>query len=345
MHLHVRRLRLQQHRRFFDTAMNTKMLLVWWLGLILSLLAIFDITSTAPLAPDGPNPNPQPGLLAPVSGCHGTARNRELKSCLYGNTTATINAPTITTETSISPSVLSKRIGDVVRPDWFYKSKMLLKCLPYNYVLKIKPYNSLLGIMAWDFPDWKEYKGLEGAKHLHIKQDGCKNGCKCDENGRIVKRPNIDKYCAEEFAARCAVIYACVCHAILGQPTATDAGLTADDYQRAIDGIPGSVQAANRNWRWNMAGLDSEPGKSMTWSNSRVAVADPGLKEPYYIEGPSMSKDPDWNWLLKLSAATGGGLASRLGGGLSKREVEASDTVESKVVHVKAPDSDITITT
>ncbi|KAF3904539.1 hypothetical protein ABW21_db0201290 [Orbilia brochopaga] len=88
-----------------------------------------------------------------------------------------------------------------------------------------------------------------------------------------------------------------------------------------------------------MAGLSPGSGKSIQWTNSRVAVG--GLREPYYLEGPNSRKDSDWGWLRGLNL--GGGLVGSLGG-FSKREIKALDSTEIKAADVEVqPGSNTTI--
>ncbi|KAJ6258747.1 hypothetical protein Dda_6800 [Drechslerella dactyloides] len=337
--------------------MSSQMRLPQWLGLVGGFLIVFDLTLGAPLPSDSPPSNLQTRVPAPVFGCPGPAQDRGPKACRpFSNATASTDAhtPQTLTRSGASTSLQVKRAGDL-SPAFFYDRPNRLRgtkahppairrrCLPPRYVYNIIPTNNFPGINAIDFPSWRDYATLaEAHKAILARQDSCR--CKCDDFGRLITDQRYGGCKHQWQVDRCVVMFGCICIADLGQPTATDPGLTADDYQRAIEAIPRTVKELNPHWQWNMAGLDTEPGQTLKWASIRSAVNNPSLKEPYYLEGPSKNTDSDWNWLLNLNAGSGGALAGRLGGSLFRRNNGASDPTKTRLTYVPVVGHNITAT-
>ncbi|KAF3918349.1 hypothetical protein ABW21_db0207792 [Orbilia brochopaga] len=298
-------------------------------------------------------------------------------ACPLKNATGIVSAdmPTAPTRTrDLSTSPHEKREEGGLSPAWFFtgtKGSMRVHCLPQRYVYNnIDPYaykgetnhkKLKSELPEQDFPGlgligkveektwgpayyWsKSGPLLEAYAIIKRRQDACLH-CHCDDNGRLVPALAPKARCHAQWQAdECAAVYACICWARLGQPKATSTSLTIDDYQRALDAIPGTIREGHKDWAWKMNGLDREPGQTMKWTNTRVQVNDPDLKEPYYLEGPSDRSA--WNWLTNPNRLVGGGFADALNGGLSKREVMDIDAgAEHRSSPAYVPETNTTAT-
>ncbi|KAK6530606.1 hypothetical protein TWF281_007446 [Arthrobotrys megalospora] len=223
------------------------------------------------------SPNVVCGLFAlPTAGA---LRNED--SC--SNSSATYNFPQLHAIVDDDPKPLAgtqtptkthddgpsaKRYGDEIGPELFYKARIKVKCSAERVAYERRPHGNHHSIEYEDWPDWPSLgTRLEVYGMIRSRQWAC-TSCRCDENGAVV---SIGKTgCKSQQAAdRCAIIFACYCWAQLTQPEATHVGATAQQYQDAINRIPGSIREdyRNRHWRWNMNGLNPEPGQTMRWTN------------------------------------------------------------------------------
>ncbi|KAK6349652.1 hypothetical protein TWF696_005932 [Orbilia brochopaga] len=164
--------------------------------------------------------------------------------------------------------------------------------------------------MTW--PDLGVIDLDEARALIRSKRERCES-CECDENGTprpasvtIAGHSNCPDLVT---VAECIFIYGCMCTAELashpsesGRRGRIPPGATNEEIQKGIDRIPGWLQALNPNWSFRFL------GRTFTWSKAVGAAiattakqAVEGVAEPYYLEGPSTSKE-DWGWLAGLGS-------------------------------------------
>ncbi|KAK6336699.1 hypothetical protein TWF718_009490 [Orbilia javanica] len=138
----------------------------------------------------------------------------------------------------------------------------------------------------------------------------CRN-CICTDDGGMALNPEFSRMPARPgrgigcnrwyLVHKCIQWYDCYCAARMHQPD-IEPGVSLQDYQNALNGIPDAVKDMHPNYEWNLI-----ERFSMTWRQPRIKeegndrnmafkhIDDrqlvPGTKEPYYLEGPG-ERDP-----------------------------------------------------
>ncbi|KAF3905231.1 hypothetical protein ABW21_db0202628 [Orbilia brochopaga] len=303
--------------------------------LLLSLVVIFGYIATMPLDPDRADSTDSSYIqqigAASESDEHITKNpflilknNRTVPKSSARDPTRTYSTISHVKRTGQSEPVLGQVPWTFFLWSHHYKKEFrqgypVVKCLSPQFVYDLTPVNYGLVTIEFDWPIWSAAPREQAYPVIATHQRGVCRKCDCDENGKIILPTGRGKLrnCPSQLVIdRCVIIYACTCQGRLWQPKTTATHIPIEEYQKAIDNIPETVKSANPDWSWDMDGLPHEPGQRMRWSKNRQQVHDPGIKEPYYIEGPS--DGPTWDWLRTLN---GGGLGlGLLKGSIRKRE-------------------------
>ncbi|KAK6506895.1 hypothetical protein TWF481_005353 [Arthrobotrys musiformis] len=212
---------------------------------------------------------------------------------------------------STTPTKTDKRYGDTISPHWFYDAKMRVECPSVDNIMTL----DMSGIDRSLFPGSEDlilpvrYQTMfetreQAADFILAGVADCKD-CDCLEDGSMI--PNWFRLegtggnCnSDRVVSICQLIYGCYCSARLIQRLPTATGVTADDYQAALDQIPWSVRVDPRNigYWWKNAPVNAQgrrawmkaPGgyvPGFTYGREpphKILV--PGTAEPYYLEGP-----------------------------------------------------------
>ncbi|KAF3085178.1 hypothetical protein TWF569_007180 [Orbilia oligospora] len=176
-----------------------------------------------------------------------------------------------------------------IKPNMFYKEGVMkIRCPPEREVYDRRPHGDHPSVPIEDWPIWANLgTRLEVYRLIRGRQHSCIS-CRCDDRGGMWPRlpppppknggpPGTGGDCHGQTAAdRCAVILGCFCFATLTQPTATNLAATLENYQDAINQIPGTVRESvkNKYWSWRMHGLNPNPGQMMRWTNNFNEVLD-----------------------------------------------------------------------
>ncbi|KAK6521616.1 hypothetical protein TWF506_001829 [Arthrobotrys conoides] len=235
-----------------------------------------------------------------------------------------------TNSTGDSPTRTDKRYGEFLGPRWFYESKIAVECPSVDTILTL----DMSGIDRSLFPGSEtlilplDYNTLfpsliHARNAILIGVNDCKD-CDCLDDGEMI--PNwfkgTDGTCkTDRDTSICQLVYGCYCSALLTQPQPTFTGVTAEDYQNAMDQIPWSVRVDPRNYGywWKNAPTNAQgrrvwlkapdnyiPG--FTYSRGGHKELVPGTKEPYYLEGPESDYDD-----IPLNRGTAWGLGAGKG--------------------------------
>ncbi|KAK6520716.1 hypothetical protein TWF506_000963 [Arthrobotrys conoides] len=137
---------------------------------------------------------------------------------------------------------------------------------------------------------------------MRAKIMSCEN-CDCSDQGDLIgtvrRVGGRQAICASDpwYTTECKEWYGCRCEVTMHQPD-YDPGITVEDYQNALDGVPFWAKAQNPYWEWIPS---NGGGFSLSWkglsgeasgynppvdSGQTVKELVPGTKEPYYLEGP-----------------------------------------------------------
>ncbi|KAF3908857.1 hypothetical protein AA313_de0201069 [Arthrobotrys entomopaga] len=183
-----------------------------------------------------------------------------------------------------------------------------VRCAPRSYVYSIPPSDVPGVIDIVDWPDWSSVvwnSMQEALGEITLRQRRCARHCRCTPEGRMIPRVPLvaGPGChTQQLADQCRVVLACFCSAEIGDedhdlaesdplgveaPTGMRTGQELGDFRHELGGI---------------VGMDGRP--EFSFSNGRVRVSDPRVKEPYFLEGPS--KGETWDWLANLGALSGG---------------------------------------
>ncbi|KAK6355667.1 hypothetical protein TWF718_000060 [Orbilia javanica] len=244
-----------------------------------------------------------------------------------------------------------------IRPEMFYlEGRLKVKCRAIREIYNLNPHGNQGSVPLEDWPNWRALGPREEIyEMIRTRREACL-ACRCDDNGALIARYAVHLRgkgpCTTQQAAdRCAVVFACHCAAILAQPRATHVGATIEQYQDAINRIPGSVrmEMGNPYWRWRMHGLDPAPGQTMGWTRDfsevlaeiasgqedRVllddVVDDPVpepvpevYRDPRFHEGDLEGPEPEFTWhhYFGPNYGPGSGSGSGPGGILKRRAVD-----------------------
>ncbi|EGX50526.1 hypothetical protein AOL_s00075g162 [Orbilia oligospora ATCC 24927] len=155
-----------------------------------------------------------------------------------------------------------------IPPSFFYtNSEMIITCQPITEITSGRwPQRQTANIYPIWMTDWASLTPAElelqtGA--IRRVQAKCKRGCRCSDEGEMEenpavgtgKAPHLKPLCSEKvfFAEKCASLWGCICTATLDQPQPSITGASREDYQRALDRIPTTIQGFNMGYQWREA--------------------------------------------------------------------------------------------
>ncbi|TGJ72809.1 hypothetical protein EYR41_004677, partial [Orbilia oligospora] len=155
-----------------------------------------------------------------------------------------------------------------IKPNMFYKEGVMkIRCPPEREVYDRRPHGDHPSVPIEDWPIWANLgTRLEVYRLIRGRQHSCIS-CRCDDRGGMWPRlpppppknggpPGTGGDCHGQTAAdRCAVILGCFCFATLTQPTATNLAATLENYQDAINQIPGQMMRWTNNFNEVLDGI------------------------------------------------------------------------------------------
>ncbi|KAK6524153.1 hypothetical protein TWF694_005814 [Orbilia ellipsospora] len=187
------------------------------------------------------------------------------------------------------------------------EGSLRVRCAPKTYVYSIPSHDVPGVIMADEWPDWhgEPWDSIQEAlAEIAWRQRRCASNCKCSPEGRMIPRTPVyaNPGCQTQQAAdQCRVVFACFCSAEVGDEDmdASETGSIGVEAGRMKTG-----QALD-DFKHDLEGIMVVDGShSVSFSNGRVRVNDPSIKEPYFLEGPS--KGENWDWFANLGNLSGG---------------------------------------
>ncbi|KAK6531083.1 hypothetical protein TWF281_007908 [Arthrobotrys megalospora] len=173
-----------------------------------------------------------------------------------------------------------------VPTSFFYESGLMIVCRSTDAVYHAPKRDVLWAGVNW--PDFQnEYQDRRTAKvGIKKRQIGCRELCKCDENGKIVLNPDEvvqreggtqprgrgnDHACMKKqtYPDGCALVYGCWCTTQLNKTPGSIPGASVLDYQEALDSLPETVKHDNEGFRFDAGGSTGGMTHWITFSEER----------------------------------------------------------------------------
>ncbi|KAK6526824.1 hypothetical protein TWF281_010022 [Arthrobotrys megalospora] len=223
-----------------------------------------------------------------------------------------LQAKTPSVSTSISSS---KRTDAPIHPSIFYR-RGTVECAtmeqlqertddPNDYLkFNDKPRGSRQRYHGSPISGGKEWDTI--STRVRKWRATCKT-CECDESTSRLRpgsMPRGVRTCHNwEVAQKCENWFYCYCVYEMQQPPRFRE-VTVDEYQDALNRIPGEIKEAHPDYVWKPS-----PGWAMRWATSNTGSGPsesgyeqrshrelvPGTKEPYYLEGPGGGVRESWD--------------------------------------------------
>ncbi|KAK6514262.1 hypothetical protein TWF506_008660 [Arthrobotrys conoides] len=174
-----------------------------------------------------------------------------------------------TKETPDNPNLNPHTTRVDIPPSFFYtNSRMIITCQKVADITSgrwvQKPSANLYPISKIDWSNLTPAQIAMRTNDIRMGQSKCKKGCKCSDEGEIeeelivVFNPKLSSskpVCSNHdlIPEKCASLWGCICTAMLDQPAASIPGASREDYQRALDRIPHTIQGFNMGYQWHGA--------------------------------------------------------------------------------------------
>ncbi|EPS37653.1 hypothetical protein H072_8645 [Dactylellina haptotyla CBS 200.50] len=187
-----------------------------------------------------------------------------------------------------------------IHPSFFYHmGQMFVLCTPPGLLHHIQEITNPEGHVDDPFTPYFRNREIET---IFNAQSKC-HKCTCTTDGVMLPQSNpspgvdvVEVSCPnQEWVEKCINEYYCYCTANLKNAQKTVPGAELQDYLNALQNLPIQVKFNHPNYQWmeGLAGLEAMWNLGHRWDEpmqrsqqARHRRLAPGIKEPYYLEGP-----------------------------------------------------------